>query len=100
MPTLRDHVRNALSECEQTEEQARSDLKDVLARSRSKRAIRAWPYAASAAAALMLYVAVRRQERDTPQARPSGELTVLHLRVDGEPEARALTLVLDYQGEP
>lgn len=108
MPTLRDHVRDALDAHQPSPEEARRDLEE-LSRKLSRRGAPRWPLAlvpALAVAALVAFLLGRRGEAPrlaeraiAPVAAPAPRGVHLYLRASDEPESRALRLDLVAQGE-
>lgn len=98
MPTLRDHVKEALAAHEPDERAARADLEAVM--QRIERPRRRWIYPAIGgplvAAAVVLLVVTRR----APAPEPVAGGVHLYLHVEGEPADRALAIDLTVQGSP
>jgi hypothetical protein len=108
MPTLRDHTKEALKATEPTDQEAASDLRQVLRRAEKKPVAKAWFYvpALAAAAAATYFVMFRPQEpvakRPLPPAASAEPVQTartngmhLYLRSSREPEALAIRLDLD-----
>ncbi len=98
MPTLRDRVRETLSEGEPSAREAKSDLDAVLERSRGARPRRSWGVAlpVAFACALGVWLLVRHPVLPPPPPVAGGIHVYLHVR--GEPEDRALALHLEARG--
>ncbi len=104
MPTLRDHVKEALRAGEPDAPEAKRDLDLILARSRRKPRMRALVVLATtpvAAAAVVASVLVLRHPPGEPQRKPSARASGVHVyvRASNEPEASAIRLDLELEGE-
>lgn len=109
MPTLRDHTKEALSATEPTEQEAQEALRAVIEQAHANKPSRSpgWLMVpAFAGVAVVVYlVAFRPTPKATEQtqteqtARRTNHGVHLYLRSTHEPEAYALSLDLNTQGE-
>jgi hypothetical protein len=110
MPTLRDHVREALSTREPTESRAHADLKEILARSERRRLDWRWLALPAVALGALVLVFIGSTRRPSPTAtldpKPAPVVAAksagfqLYIHVAGEPEDRALAFELTSKGDP
>ncbi len=104
MSKLRDLFRSALSARSPTPEEARADLEQILARAQRRRSLGVAALAAAAALGVAIAVAATRGGRGAapPESvvqAPSGRAIRIYVRRTDEPEAEALSLTLNVQGD-
>ena len=97
MPDLREHVRKTVARTEPSEEEARADFQQILARRRRPRRVLYAGFAGVALAAAAFLIATQRPKPVPPPALQMG--VHLYLRVDGEPPEKALAFDLTSPGE-
>ena len=104
MPTLRDHTKEALSATEPRDQEAQEALRAVLDKAQAKKSPRSAGWLVVpvfAGAALVVYLVAFRPVPAVPEqtARKPNHGVHLYVRSTHEPEAYALSLDLDTQGE-